>query len=119
MPDEKMDVEEVVRLLNRALPMQMRSAALYTWAAGTVVGVEYQGIGMKLGRYGAQELDDARRLLEKVVALGGQPTSSVASFEAFPMTSEGLRKIIAMEDETTEALREIIPATGQEARSEA
>ncbi|MGH2754493.1 MAG: hypothetical protein ACRDLB_08660, partial [Actinomycetota bacterium] len=36
-----------------------------------------------------------------------------------PMTSEGLRKIIAMEDETTEALREIIPATGQEARSEA
>ena len=119
MSDEKMQVEEVIRLLNRAIPMQFRSAALYTWAAGTVVGVEFQGVGLKLERFGAQELDDARRLIEKVVALGGIPPTEIASFDAFPITEDGLQKIIELEDETSEALREVIPASGQEARSEA
>ena len=119
MSDEKMQVEEVIRLLNRAIPMQFRSAALYTWAAGTVMGVEFQGVGLKLERFGTLELDDARRLIEKVVALGGNPPTEVASFDAFPITEDGLQKIIDLEDETSEALREVIPASGQEARSEA
>jgi bacterioferritin (cytochrome b1) len=119
MSDEKMQVEEVIRLLNRAIPMQFRSAALYTWAAGTVVGVEFQGVGLKLERFGTEELDDARRLIEKVVALGGNPPTEIAPFDAFPITEDGLQKIIELEDETTEALREVIPASGQEARSEA
>ena len=119
MSDEKMQVEEVIRLLNKAIPMQFRSAALYTWAAGTVVGVEFQGVGLKLERFGTLELDDARRLIEKVVALGGNPPTDIAPFDAFPVTEEGLQKIIELEDETSEALREVIPASGQEARSEA
>jgi bacterioferritin (cytochrome b1) len=119
MSDEKMQVEEVIRLLNRALPMQLRSAALYTWAAGTVIGVEFQGVGLKLERFGTSELDDARRLIEKIVALGGDPTSEIAAFDPFPITSSGLGTIIDLEQKTSEALREVIPASGQEARSEA
>ena len=119
MSDEKMQVEEVIRLLNRAIPMQFRSAALYTWAAGTVVGVKFQGVGLKLEQFGTLELDDARRLIEKVVALGGDPPTDIAPFDAFPVTEDGLQKIIELEDETSEAIREVIPASGQEARSEA
>jgi len=117
--DEKMQVEKVIALMNRAIPLQMRSPALYTWAAGTVTGVQFQGVGLKLERFGAAELDDARRLIEKIVALGGDPVSDMAAFDPFPITEEGLRTIIALEEETTEALREVIPASGQEARSEA
>lgn len=119
MSDDEMQVEEVIALMNRAIPLQMRSATLYTWAAGTVVGVEFQGVGMKLEQFGARELDDARRLIEKVVALGGDPVSRVAPFDPLPITGEGVAKIIEFEEETTEALREVIPASGQEARSEA
>lgn len=117
--DEKMDVQEVVRLLNEALPLQMRSAALYTWAAGATTGVEYQAVGHKLQQFGNLELDDARRVVEKIVALGGEATTAVASYGAFPSGPEGLKKVVAMEEDATAALHAVIPATGQEPRSEA
>jgi hypothetical protein len=104
--DEKMQVEEVLRLLNRALPLQMRSSILYTWAAGAVTGIEFQGVGLKLERFGSLELDDARRLVEKIVALGGDATTEVTNFSAFDITPSGLETIIQLEQETTEALRE-------------
>ena len=119
MPDdEKMNVPEVLKLLNKAIPLQMRSAALYTWAAGAATGVEFQAIGKTFEEFGHLELDDARRLIEKLVGLGGDATTDIASFE--PVQSEaGISKIVEYEDEALKALHKIIPETGQEARSEA
>ena len=117
--EEKMNVKKVIQLINRALPLQMRSVALFTWAAGSVTGFEMQAVGQKLESFGRLELDDARRLIEKVVALGGDPTANVKAFEAFSLTKTGMKKMIDHETETTEALRKVIPETGQEARSEA
>jgi bacterioferritin (cytochrome b1) len=120
MPDdEKMKVKKVIDLINRALPLQMRSVALYTWAAGSATGFEMQAVSQKLEAFGRLELDDARRLIEKVVALGGDPTPSVKSFNSVSLNKTGLKKMIDFESETTEALRKVIPETGQEARSEA
>ena len=119
MSDEKMNVEKVVELLNRALPLQMRSAALYTWAAGSATGFEFQAVGAKLEEFGRFELDDARRLVEKMVALGGKPTTKVASFEPVSLSAAGVATIIELETENLDALRAVIPETGQEARSEA
>ena len=119
MPDdEKMDVEAVIKLLNAAIPLQFRSAAMYTWAGGAATGIEFQAVGKTFEEFGRLELDDARRLVEKLVALGGEATTEVASFDAVP-SEAGLTKIIEYETETLEALREVIPETGQEARSEA
>lgn len=119
MPDnEKMDVATVIRLLNRALPLQLRSAALYTWAAGAVKGLEFQSLGKNFEEYGRLELDDARRLIEKLVGLGGDATTDVGSFD--PVQGDaGISKIIEYENEALSALHDIIPETGQEARSEA
>ncbi|MBA2726299.1 MAG: hypothetical protein H0U53_09950 [Actinobacteria bacterium] len=117
--DDKMDVEEVLRLLGRALPLQMRSAVLYTWAAGATTGVEYQAVGNKLEGFGNEELDDARRLVEKVVALGGDPTTSVATFDPIESGPAGFSRIIELEEEAAAALHAVIPASGQEPRSEA
>jgi len=119
MPDDdKMDVPAVIRLLNRALPLQMRSATLYTWAAGASTGVEFQAVGKTFERFGHDELDDARRLIEKLVGLGGDPTTDVTPFEPVP-SEPGVSKIIEYENEALSALHDIIPETGQEARSEA
>ena len=116
--DDKMDVPNVISLLNRALPLQMRSAALYTWAAGSATGIEFQAVGKTFQDFGRLELDDARRLIEKLVGLGGDATTDVASFAPAPGRS-GLAKIIDYENEALSALHDIIPETGQEARSEA
>ena len=119
MPDDdKMDVEAVIRLLNEALPLQMRSAALFTWAAGAATGVEFQAVGKTFEEFSHLELDDARRVIEKIVGLGGDATTKVAPFEPVPSES-GVDKVIEYENETLAALHKIIPETGQEPRSEA
>jgi bacterioferritin (cytochrome b1) len=116
--DDKMNVPEVVRLMNQAIPLQMRSAALYTWAAGAATGIEFQAIGKTFEQFGRLELDDARRLIEKLVGLGSDATTEVKPFEPVP-SETGISKIIDYENEALEALHKIIPETGQEPRSEA
>lgn len=120
MPEkDPMKVEKVIDLLNKAIPLVMRSAALYTWAAGAATGFEYQAVGQKLEGFGVLELDDARRLIEKLVALGGNPVTDVASFGPVSVAEGGIGKIIDYENEALDALHRVIPETGQESRSEA
>ena len=120
MPDDdKMKVGKVKDLLNKAIPLQFRSAAIYTWAAGAATGIEFQALGIKFEEFGRLELDDARRLIEKLVALGGEPVSDVATFAHISADADGIKKLISYEEETLEALHAVIPETGQEPRSEA
>src|SRR5687768_9148995 len=117
--DDKMNVPKVKELLNKAIPLQLRSAALYTWAAGAATGIHFQAVAKEFEDFGRLDLDDARRLIEKLVALGGDATTEVASFEAVEPSEAGIRKIIEYENEALDALHDVIPETGQESRSEA
>lgn len=119
MSKEPMNVAKVVELLNQAIPLQLRSAALFTWAAGASTGIEGQSLGHKLEEFGRFDLDDARRLIEKLTALGGDATTEIASFAPVDASKDGVGRIIEYENEALEALHQVIPATGQEARSEA
>ncbi len=117
--DEAMDVPKVLELLRKAIPLQMRSTMQLAWIAGSAVGVEFQSIAAQLGEFSQDELHDARRLMEKMTALGGTAPSEVAPLERIPSSVEGMRRLIELENEALDALHAIIPATGQEARSEA
>ena len=119
MAEEKMNVPKVKQLLGKAISLQMRSAALYTWAAGAATGIQFQAIAKEFEEFGRLDLDDARRLIEKLVALGGDPPTKVATFEAVPPSKAGVKQIIEYENEALDALHAVIPETGQEARSEA
>lgn len=119
MGEDPMKVDKVIELINAALPLQFRSAYLYTWVAGSATGVEPQVIAQKLEEFGRAELDDARRLIEKLTALGGGASTGVAEFEPIPPTRDGIRKLIDLENEALRALHKVIPETGQEPRSEA
>lgn len=114
-----MEVDKVIDLLNKTIPLMFRSAALYTWIAGTATGIEFQALGARFEEFGHAELDDARHLIEKLVALGGEPTTTVKGFDPIKPNKTGLKKMIDLETEALEALQKIIPPTGQEARSEA
>ena len=114
-----MDVDQQIECRNRALRLQHRSVLHYALVAGSVIGLEYQAHAEKMSQHAASELEDATRLVEKIAALGGEPTTEVApiSFSADPAAA--LEQLIECEGETLEALQAAIEPTGREAASEA
>ena len=117
--EELLDVDEAIRLLQAALRLQYRSALGYAAAAGSVVGLTYAHLADSLWGFAQRDLEDARRLVEKIVTLAALPTTEVAPLRAFDAPSELIEWLIEAEEEATEALQDCIAATGREARSEA
>jgi bacterioferritin (cytochrome b1) len=118
-PEEKMDVEEQVRCLNEALRLQHRSVLMYSVTAGSVIGLEYQAHAEKMRKHALSELEDATRLVEKITALGGIPTTDVAPIQFKEDPAHALDQLVDCEGETLEALQAAIEPTGREAASEA
>lgn len=116
---EPLDVETVIERLNVALPLQFRSAVAYTVAAGALTGFTYAPFGDQLWSFAAAELEDARHMVEKVVALGGTPAAAVAEVVHHPDPPEAIAWLIEIETEAVEKLQDVIPATGQTGASEA
>lgn len=114
-----MDVEGCIRTLNEALPLQYRSAVAFTHAAAAMKGYAFSGVVASVRGFAAAELDDARRLAEKVTTLGGVPACAVATIEHHDDPDAMLEWLIAAETECVEALQSVIPHSGQEGRSEA
>jgi bacterioferritin (cytochrome b1) len=121
MPDEeeKLDEQEAVKRLNKALSLQYRSALQYSIVASSLTGIEAQALGSKLTEFGDAELADVRRLIEKIVSFKGEPTTAVAALSFDPGAHDALLRLAEYEEETVEALQEAIEPTGREGRSEA
>jgi bacterioferritin (cytochrome b1) len=117
--EERLDVEEAIARLQAALRLQYRSALGYTLAAGSLVGFSYQHLGESLWRFAERDLEDARRLVEKITTLGAEPTTDVAPLRFSATPVELIDLLIEAEEEATEALQDCIAPTGREARSEA
>jgi bacterioferritin (cytochrome b1) len=118
-PDENMDVDEQIDCLNKALRLQHRSVLMYSLTAGSVIGLEYQAHADKMRAHALAELEDATRLVEKISALGGEPTTEVAPFSVVADPAKALDRLIESEGEALEALQAAIEPTGREAASEA
>jgi bacterioferritin (cytochrome b1) len=116
---DPMDVDEVLSRLNVALAQQRRSVMQYTTASGSMFGLEVQGLAAQLWSFAVEELADLRRLVEKISALGGDPEVEVAEMRWSADPRETVEHLIACEDEVLENLHQVIPPSGQEARSEA
>jgi len=114
-----MEVGDAIEALNVALRLQQRSALAYTHLAGTLVGFRFHGLASEMSSFALAELDDARRLAEKITTLGGTPTVEVAPVEHRDGSEAMIRWMIDAETEAIEALQDVIPTTGQEGRSEA
>jgi bacterioferritin (cytochrome b1) len=119
MADEKMDVEKQIECLNAALSLQHRSVLQYSLVAGSVIGLEYQAHADKMRAHSLSELEDATHLVEKITALGGEPTTEVAPIEFVGDPDKAIDGLIDCESETLEALQAAIEPTGREAASEA
>jgi bacterioferritin len=119
MAEENMDVDKQIECLNSALRLQHRSVLHYSLVAGSVIGLEYQAHAEKMREHSLSELEDATRLVEKITALGGEPTTEVAQLAFTADPDKSIDKLIECESETLEALQAAIEPTGREAASEA
>jgi bacterioferritin len=117
--EERLDEEQAVEFLNDALELQLRSALQYSITAASLIGIEAQAIGGELTDYGDQELADARLLIEKVVALGGTPTTKIAELRHDSDAASAVAWLIECEQAAIEKLQRAIEPTGREGRSEA
>ncbi len=116
---EPMDVSEVLRLLREALHLQYRSTLHYTVAAGSIGGLAYVGLVERLWQYAQAELADTRRLVEKIIALGGEPVTDAAPVGLGTDATEAVGGLVESEREIIAKLQEVIPKAGEEPRSEA
>lgn len=82
-------------------------------------GFGFQSLGDQFWQFARAELDDARKLVEKITSLGGEPAVAVADARWTGDPGDAVDWIIKSEGETIEALREAIEPTGREGRSEA
>lgn len=121
MPDkeEKLDEKVAVKRLNAALTLQYRSALQYSIVASSLSGIEAQALGSKLTEFGDAELADVRRLIEKIVSFGGEPTTKVAKLSFQSGVKSAIRSLVKGEEVAVEALQESIEPTGRDGRSEA
>jgi len=118
-PEEKLDSEEAIKRLNKALRLQYRSVHQYMLSSGSLFGFEFQGFGDRLWEMAQAELEDARGLVEKIVALGGEPVTQTAALEWTGDPSKAVDHLIETEEEAVETLQRAIEPTGREGRSEA
>ena len=117
--EELLDEEAAIDALNAALTLQYRSALQYSLVSAGVIGVAAQSVASLLVSFGDEELADTRALIEKIVALGGEPTTDVAALKYSDAISESLGWLIDSEADAIEALQQAIEPTGREGRSEA
>jgi bacterioferritin (cytochrome b1) len=117
--EERLDVEEAISRLNDALELQYRSVGQYTLSSASLFGFEFQSLGDRLWDYAQAELLDARRLIEKIVALGGTPATDSASLRWTGKPDEAVEWLIESETEAVDTLQAAIAPTGREGRSEA
>jgi bacterioferritin len=117
--DEKLDVDAAVERLNDALRLQHRSVLQYSLNAGSLFGFEFQALGDRMWEFGQAELRDSRLLVEKITALGGDPSTEVAELRWTGDPSDAVEWLIETEEEAVETLQAAIEPTGREGRSEA
>ena len=117
--DETLEIEQAIERLNEALVLQYRSALAFTVAAGSVFGFEYQAMAQRFWAFAEADLEDARHLVEKVTALGGDPTVSVAPLTWTEDPAGMVDWLLETEREAVDALQAAIEPTGREGKSEA
>ena len=118
MPDP-MDVEKVREGLNKAICLQAQSIVRMSLLAGALRGLGAVATKSQLREFVLAETEDMVRLTEKASALGGRPLADVGSIAVDPDPAKALPDLLQGEQEAIAALHAVIPATGQEARSEA
>jgi bacterioferritin (cytochrome b1) len=112
MAEVEMDVQKTLKGLNRALALQLRSVVQLTLAGGSATGIAFVGLADLYSQWARHEVEDAGRLAEKIVSVGGEPETkpAAAGWDADPVKMA--KRLVKCEEETIEAIRKTIAPAG-------
>ena len=89
-------------------------------AAGSITGFAYQGLADLLWRYAEADLADARRLVGEDRHPRRLARSTASAASSCHREGDGIvARLVELEQETIEALQDVIPSTGHTGDSEA
>lgn len=117
--DDAMDTDNVLDTLQEALQLQAESILTMATMSGTLRGVGGAAVKQSLRTFVLAELEDTYLLVEKMSALGGKPSMSVAAVDVPSNADDALATLLEHEVRAVAALHAVIPHSGQEPRSEA
>jgi len=119
MSDDEMDTKAVTETIGVALDHQGRSVITMTVLAGSMSGLLGTALKPTLREFVRVELEDTYLLVEKLSALGGEPSFDVGTVQAKSSPAAGLDDLLELEKAGVAALHAVIPHTGQQPHSEA
>lgn len=83
--------QEILDVLNEALTYEHAAAIRYFTQAATVRGLMSEGFKQKFMESAMEEIEHAKRLRDRIVTLGGTPTTRVAEIKSASKVKEMVR----------------------------
>ena len=101
-----MDNDDLIKLLNQDLEMEVQSIVQYVQHVATISGAEYASTVDELKIHLTQELAHATALAEQISFLGGEPSTHVPDITTAPDSRSALEADLALETQQLEHYRE-------------
>lgn len=102
-----MEQERVIELMNAAIELEYQAFIQYYYQSLTLKGFSTMAMAQFLAAEADIELGHAKTLAEKVVSLGGTPTTEVAEVKIGDTPREMIQLNIARENKAIEIYREL------------
>lgn len=109
-----MDNEKIVELMNRAIELEYQAFMQYFYQSLTLKGYSTMAMAQFLAAEADIELNHAKTLAEKVVALGGTPTSKIAEVKIGETPEEMIKFDLEREDSAIKLYRELKELTKED-----
>jgi len=107
--EAKMETEQVVTLMNKAVALEYQAFIQYFYQSLKVRGYSTLALSQFLAAEADVELGHAKLIAEMVVNLGGDPTESVEPVDVGRTPDEMIRNNIAREEQAIGIYRELLP----------
>lgn len=106
--------EQLVNQLNKALQNEYKSVFQYLQNSYMVKGMRRPSLVSWLRSQAQRELTDAIKLADKIVSLGGIPTTAVPEITHFTKSEQILRESLLLEENTVRTYQECIMLATQQ-----
>jgi bacterioferritin len=106
--------EQLVNQLNKALQNEYKSVFQYLQNSYMVKGMRRPSLVSWLRSQAQRELTDAIKLADKIVSLGGIPTTAVPEITHFTKSEQILRESLLLEENTVRTYQECIALAAQQ-----
>jgi bacterioferritin len=110
-----MDKKKVIEMLNQGIELEHAAYMQFSYQALSLTGVENLPLREMLEEEAGNELGHARKLAERVVALGGVPSQKIPPFKIGKTAKEMIRLNIEREKKAIDLYRKLLRLTHMQA----